>query len=365
MNISINCKLSLSKKLRAILGKEATLTLVSQDIVDGKGTAIISLDSEDISDQINISEIGETSIMLTPVEMADESPNNESLAHSSIFSTIPQKHQAEKLIEKIAVVNPPEKGQESRAIKKEVEVPKEFSQLKTKECSSWIRNMEDLVVALNKAKNKKSTIDVNSARNERERLVLQEAKEREEAIDESAWIINDKVGNLSINDLDVSLQLNSPYNLSNLSSRKLLNSKDLMALSREGYIKFISPEEKDRIIMESDDKEERNIGLNIFDDHEAAMDSIEELEEIPKTKNNRTINERHAIDITEDNMNDATDEEDMIINLTKSLPPVKKGGISKEGIKTVHGNNRTVTNQQNQQNQSSTPKTHKTIRKLD
>lgn len=362
MNISINCKLSLSKKLRAILGKEATLTLVSQDIVDGKGTAIISLDSEDISDQINISEIGETSIMLTPVEMADESPNNESITHSSIFSTIPQKHQTEKLIEKIAVVNPPEKGQESKAIKKEAEIPKEFSHLKSNECRSWIRNMEDLAVALNKAKNKKSTIDVNSARNERERIVLQEAKEKEEAIDESAWIVNDKVGNLSINDLDISLQLNSPYNLSNISARKLSNSKDLRALSREGYIRFISPEEKDRIIMESGDEEERNIGLDVFDDHEAAMDNIENPTDT-RIKKSKVINEKYAMDITEDNMNDATEEEDMIINLTKSLPPIKKTTISPEGKKTVHGNHKTITNQTSKPAEPS--KAHKTIRKLD
>jgi hypothetical protein len=358
MNISINCKVSLSKKLRAILGKEATLTLVSQDIVDGKGTAILSLDSENTTEQIDVTGIGETSIMLTPMEIAYESPNNESLMHSSIFSTIPLKHQSEKLIEKIAVVHAPERGQESTAIKKEVEVPKQFSQLKSNECKSWIKNMEELVGALNKAKNKKSTIDVTSARNEREKLILQERKEKEESIDESAWIINDKVGNLSINDLNISLQLNCPYDLSNISAHKLYNSKDLKVLDREGYIKFISPEEKDNIILNAEESEDRNIGLDVFDDHESAMDAIESVQQ-PKRRNT-VINERNAMDVTEDNMNDATEEEEMIINLTQSAPLTKKIANG-EVKKTTHGNSAQIERKPIQTDR--TPKVHKTARR--
>ena len=367
MNISINCKVSLSKKLRAILGKEATLTLVSQDIVDGKGTAIISIDSEGVSDSINVSEIGETSIMLTPVEMAYESPNSESQTHSSIFSSISQLGHSEKLVEKIAVVHAPERGQESRAVKKEADIPKEFSQLKTKECVSWIKSMEELVIATNSAKNKKSQIDVDSAQNDRERLILQEAKEKEEAIDNPAWIVNDKVGMLTINDIGISLSLNSPYDLSSISARKLASSKDLKSLVKEGYVRFVSPEEKDEIIINASEEEITSIGLDVFDNHESAMENIQEPRAKGNTGRKAIINERTSVDITEENMDEATEEESMIINLTQSLPPIKRNNIIGEGKKTVHGNiARPQINQRPSQpsQPSITPKVHKTVRNV-
>ena len=106
MNISINCKLSLSKKLRAILGKEASLTLVSQDIVDGKGTAIITLASDNIA-EFNVADMGETSVMLVPVEIAEESPNAQSPVHATAPGTgrTSRKRQEIKSFEKTVPPN--------------------------------------------------------------------------------------------------------------------------------------------------------------------------------------------------------------------------------------------------------------------
>lgn len=331
MSISINCKLSLSKKLRALLGKEASLTLVSQDIVEGKGTAILILNSEDVKADIKPEDMGETSIMLIPVEMAEEVPNAMSPVHASIFSTIPQKYQNEPVIEKLASVNAPEKGQEARAIKKETEVPKAFSEIKEKACAEWIKNMEDLVGAVTAAKNKQANVDLDSAQNDRERAILREIKEKAEAIDIPAWILNDKFGMLSINDLNISLPMNVPYDLGNISAKRIATSRDLKGMLREGYIRFISPQEKDNIILRATGEEEVTAGLDVFDNHEQAMDSI------GTSGGNPVINEESAMTITEADIDAKTEDESMILNLTQNLPTTKtKREIPEGNRRTIH-----------------------------
>jgi hypothetical protein len=337
MSISINCKLSLSKKLRALLGKEASLTLVSQDIVEGKGTAILILNSDDIKADIKPEEMGETSIMLIPVEISEESPNSNSPVHASIFSTIPQKYQEETLVQKMAAVHAPEKGQEARAIKSEAEVPEAFSELKNKDCSSWIKNMDELANAINVAKSKRSGVDPDYAQNAREKAILQELKEKSEAIDIPAWIINDKVGILSINDLNIALPLNSPYDLSNISAKRIAASKDLRVLLKEGYIRFISPAERDEFILKTVDGEtESTSGLSIFDNHEQAMDNIGGS---VVSSRNPIINDESAMDITEGDIVHKTEDESMILNLTQNMPTIKNRQPIPEGNrKTVHTN---------------------------
>jgi hypothetical protein len=350
MSISINCKLSLSKKLRALLGKDATLTLVSQDIVDGKGTAILILNSEDAKTITNPEELGETSIMLIPIEMAEESPNIQSPVHASIFSTVPSKHQEEPVVQKIAAVHAPEKGREGKAIKKEAPIPQQFPELKQPECKSWISNMEELISAVNVAKGKQANVDLNDAQNDRERAVLMEIKEKAESIDTPAWIINDKVGILSVNDLNISLPLNAPYDLSNISARRVANSKDLRGVIKAGYVRFISPEEKDQIILNIVGGDENTaIGsLAVFDNHEEAMENIG----TKTTSSPSSIPSRRApvisddsMELTEEDLNTPTEDEGMILNLTQNMATVKsrKEAPSPEvNRKTVHGNSPTT-----------------------
>jgi hypothetical protein len=368
MNISLNCKLSLSKKLRAILGKEASVTLVSQDIVDGKGTAIITLTSDEIND-IKPEEIGETSIMLIPIEISEESPNSASIVHGSIFSTIPSKHQKEQIVDRLAVTHAPDKGDEPRAVKQTVEVPEVFSSVNDPECKEWVSNMSELVEAMNTAKGKKSEIDLDSAQNDREKLILRELKEKEEAIDIPTWIVNDKCGMLSVNDLNISLPLNSPYDLSNISAKRIANSKDLKGLLKSGYIRFISPEEKDRIIENVTEEEPDGLGLGIYDNHEQAMENIgshtqSSTRSTPSSRNPViNDNDENAIEINDNNAGDQTEDESMILNLTKNLP-TSKSRITREDAQTgnrtsTHGNksNKPVT-------QPQTESKVRTIRKL-
>lgn len=334
MNISINCKLSLSKKLRALLtSKEASLTLVSQDIIDGKGTAILSLASESIAN-IDPETIGETSLMLIPVEIAEESPNAQSPVHATIFSTVISNKESSPVVKKIASVNAPEKGEESRAIKETAEVPSAFSELKEKECTTWIKNMEDLIEAAQVAKNKQSSVDLNAAQNDRERAVMLEIKEKEEAIDIPAWIINDKAGMLSINDLNISLPLNAPFDLSNISAKRIIASKDLRGLLKLGYVRFLSPKEKDEFIIGSNEETEKALGLPVFDNHEEAMDNMGTSVEgkLP------IIDEKNAMDVTESDIEKPTEDENMILNLTQNMPTVKTASVPSGSKRTVHGN---------------------------
>lgn len=339
MSISINCKLSLSKKLRALLGKEASLTLVSQDIVDGKGTAILVLDSDTFKADVKPEEMGETSIMLVPVEMSEEHPNSNSPSHASLFSSVPNKHSNETIIKKIAVVNAPEEGEEAKAIKKDVEVPKAFSTLKNEECRTWIKNMEELVDAVNVAKNKKSDIDLDSAQNNRERAILQEMKEKSEAIDTPAWIVNDKVGMLSVNDLNISLPFNAPFDLSNISAKRIIASKDLKGLLKAGYVRFISPREKDQFVLKTVDAEAIG-GLEVFDNHEQAEESITS----GVSSRNTVIDDRNAMTITEADVDTKTEEESMVLNLTQNMPTVKTiSEIPSSNRTSTHGNTTNTT----------------------
>jgi len=333
MNISINCKLSLSKKLKALVGKEATLTLVSQDIADGKGTAILTLTSDGTASQFEPN-MGETSIMLVPVELAEESLSSSSPVHASIFSTVPSKHKKESVVQKIAAVNAPEKGEEPTAIKEEADVPEAFSEVKDPECSVWVKNMEELANAVSAVKHKKSEIEPENAKSVREKAVLQELKEKAEAIEIPAWIVNDKVGSLSINDLNIGLPLNAPFNLSSISARRIALSKDLRGLLKAGYVRFISPKEKDRLLSK-ESAEETTQGLEVFDHHDEVLSSIENS----GTSSNPVIDDKTAMFIDEADIANKTEEENMILDLTQGMPATKtKHAAPVVNHRTVHNN---------------------------
>jgi hypothetical protein len=339
MNVSINCKISLSKKLRAILESDATITVVSQDIKDGKGTAILSLNSENIKD-FKIEDLGETAIMLAPVEFAIESPNESSPVHSSIFtSNSDNKPIKNSPINKLAATVAPERGNVSRAYNQVVEVPEAFKQYEDPKCVEYIKDMDQLIQAVNVAKNKKSEVDPETASNDRQRAILAEMKEKEEAIDVPAWIVNEKYGMMTINDLNISLKLNAPYDLSNLSAKKIASSKDLRGAIKSGAVRIISPDERDQLAISSLENPESIGGLEAFGSVDEAMGNMESRR--PSSRN-PVINDNEAIEISESDLDQPSEDESMIINLTQSAPRVKpKPTMTEEGRKTVHGNTNT------------------------
>jgi len=336
MDLTIGCRISLSKKLRKVLGKGGTLSLNTEELEDGKGYARLSL-SSDLREQytgIPKELIDETSIQITGFEILDEIPNNETIPQGAIFSTIPQKGREEPIIKKMAVVHPPERDEVPHAVvaKENIKTPEMFSQLDDPECREWISNMEDLVNMAKMSKSE-SSINIENAATDREKAVLMEAKEREEAIDIPAWIVNTEDAKLSINDMDISLDINAPYDLGSVSAKKIARSKDLRDSLKGGYIKFISPSEVAQYVEKSLNIA-KSAGLEVFS-------SAEEAAEGMKTGANRAeIDEDNVMEVTASDMG-STSEEDMILNLTQDMSTERDTTIRSEplpsgGRRSVH-----------------------------
>jgi len=337
MDLTMSCKVSLSKRLRALVGKEGTITLVTSGLVDGKGIGSLSLSSDGTDVASTFDPIGiETAIMITPIEATDEVPNSDTISHASIFSTVPEKGQEGSVVKKIAVVSPPEKGQEARAIKEKVLTPQAFSQLDEPECREFICDFEELIEAVGVARQKQSTINLENAKDDREYAVLKEQKDKEEAIDIPAWIVNDKTGALSINDLDINLLMNSPFDLSRIPARKIASSKDLKSLLKSGYVKFVSPKERETYISKAVEAE-KVPELDVFDNHMRAKANMSNIVDT-------TINEEDSLTVTEGDIDNPSDEESMITNLTQDMPVVKSSASSAatsssaSSSKTIHSN---------------------------
>lgn len=349
MDITLKCKVSLSKKLRVLMGKSGNLLLNISAITEGRGEGILSISGEETKEILELNDDlkNETSIMLTPVEVITNNiPNTGSLMHASIFTSTDNS----PLVRKLAAITPPEKGQESRAIKENIEVPETFKQLNNPKCKEYINSMSELIEAAAIAKNKKSTIDINTASSDRERAIMLEMKEREEAIDVPAWIINESVGSIRINDLDISLLLNSPLDLSTLSARRIINSKDLRGLISSNLVKFIDPNDVGKYMKEIDEAIDEQIGgLEVFDRHEDAEASISNVSRTVRgnaPKQDITKQAKDLIEIEEvndDNIEELTEEENTILNLTQNMPRVKTTRSNQAPTpvnnRTVHGNN--------------------------
>jgi len=334
---SITCSVSLSKKLRKLLKNgQSKLTLIVQGLEGGRGVGHLSL-SNDLWQDVPMEELmkmGETNIMFTPTEGLEEMPGNIHKAVSTLFTTVPTKgmENIEPVVQKIAAVNVPEKGSESRAVQPEVKTPTAFSDVDNPSCKKFIDNLEDLVKAVLEAKTKQSGIDPDSAENPRQRALLLEAKERAESIDFPAFIVNDKVGNLAINDLDLALPLNAPFDLSKISARRIAASKELKILLRDGYIKFISPSDAPLYAEAAAQGDSRIPQLEVFDNVDQAAANMGGTAA-------RIIDEENTMDLTNENLEAPTLEESMILDLTAGMPSSRASAPSpQEPRRSVHGN---------------------------
>jgi hypothetical protein len=269
----------------------------------------------------DFSNIGETSIQLTPSDYSDETPSGDTIPQGTIFSSIPNKGENSPVIDKLASVHPPEKNEVAHAVvaKENIKTPEAFITVEEDGCRTWIANMEELIDAVREAKGKQSDIDPDMAQNDRERALLVELKEKDEAIDRPAWIVNNGEGALIINDLDITLPMNSPYDLSNISARRIIMSRDLKGLIKEGHVKFISPAEKDEIIIENVDEESASMGLDVFDSPEQA-----EANMTNSVSRNPVIDDSNAMEVVEGDIENLTEEESMVLDLTQGMPTVKE-----------------------------------------
>lgn len=372
MSISIKCDVSLSKKLRAILKGVQRFSIIVSDIEDGRGSGLLSLSSDDgiAINEEDIMDIGETSIMVTPNGLSNE-PNGLSNeleeidmgSVGAIFSSDMSEISSRTAIDRLAATKIPEKNDVPYAIvtKKEIETPKEFKEVDIPSCRKYIRNMSDLIQSINKAKQKpRAQLDLSSAQNDRQKAVMIAEAQQAEGIDDPAWIVNDQVASLTINDLDLDLNLNAPQSLGGIPASKLALSSDLKSVINSGLAKFISPEEIVSYIDSEDSEVEKMPSLEVFSSPKAA-----ELNMLADT----TIDEHDGeiIDMNEETLDKPSEEESAIINLTGSMPKEK---LTNGSIKTVHGT-RPSSNKQRIGATPATPDTTsskpqvKSIRKLD
>lgn len=355
MEIVIDCKVKLSKKLRGILNESADkLSLVVSDLKDGigKGKLFLSFDGSLESLEMTAEDLGETSIIIDPIDISEEYPREGGGVVGNIFSADMEHKKAtvRDAVDKLAATEVPVKGQEAEAIvvKEEVETPEPFKELEVPECQEWVSNMTELINAVNKAKSKKQDdIDLSQAVNDREKDIMQAMKDKSEAIDTPAWIVNDKAAKITINDLGVDLDLNTPYNLTNISARKVAVSSDLRGLINSGFVRFISPKEAGELI-----------GL---ENEEGFTGELEVFDNAAQAEANMTRTGSDIIDTTEDDAEDDAEEitsaeldgpmeeEGMILNLTQGMSKNEIEMAEREvsvARKTSHGNKPSITGPQ-------------------
>jgi hypothetical protein len=267
MNININCTVSLSKKLRALIGdNETTLTLVTGQLNDGKGQANIMLTLDNVN-EAELAELinKETSIQLTPIELVENIPQGQSV--TNLFASSASFDSPNAFTRKIGTVSAPKNREDRRyAIKtqKEIteEVPEMFEETKNPKFQEYIADFDQLMNAVKLAQSKDYGIDIDSIQDSRKKAIAMEEKERAESIDNPAYIVNDKYASLTLNDLDIQLVLNSPYNLANISAKRLAASKELKAMINAGSIKFINPADVASYMFKA--ASDTSMGLEVF-----------------------------------------------------------------------------------------------------
>jgi len=335
MKVSLDCNISLSKKLRAMIGDNGSITLMANGLQEGKGFCklILEADTQGIA-SVQAGEMpqelkGETSIMITPITLTKENPPNyASQEVGTIFSTtdeVPMNTGQRTAVDKLAAVTPPETAAVPHALvpKEEIHTPEPFKELNNNKCKEFVSNLSELLQEVEIAKSKVADIDLSSITDPRLRAVEMERKEHMEAIDKSAYIVNEKAGVLTLNDLDITLAMNSPYDLSNISARRIAGSSELKGLLKAGYIKFITPDQIDEYVKKAEAGHNTH-GLEVFDNHDLAeanmaTSPISDDPNAPSVLHTQPLIDSNSMEVTAADMDRPTEEEKMIMDLTGAI----------------------------------------------
>lgn len=375
MDVTLDCKVILSNKLRKLLNNNSVkIILTSTNTEDGKANATLTFNS---SDDLNITndgleKLGETSLIIVPNKIS-QGISTDNFRVTNLFSSqnfgndLSQGKSERNAVDKMAVTEAPLQDEVPNSVVKEeeIETPEEFKELDVPECKNWISNMTELIEAASKSKSQTRSesgqqIDLTMARNEREKAVLKEQMEKQNGIDEPAWIVNDKTGMITINDLKIDLPINSPFNLANISSNKLMQSQDLKTLASQGFIKFIQPEEVGNYISNFQTEAE-TIGeyevfdgpdqakANMFDDNDNNDNTEEEITDVEE----KFEEEKMILDLTQSMSNKANTS-----NNSKNISNDSQGALHR---RTSHGNRPTQASTTNSNN--SKPIEHKTVKR--
>lgn len=246
MDIKVECRVSLSKKLRSIIGdSEGGVVLVVDKLNNGNGTGNLMIHGEFLNLNAAQQILGqETNIQFTPYSIVEETTYKTEPV-SNLFSSGDISQRGKRTpVDKLAATTPPSRKEVAHAIKKREEIitPDDFIETEDPDYNRFVSSLEELMMAVKAAQGKESDIDIEAITDPRKRALAIEMKEQAEAIDIPAYIVNDSCSSVTLNDIDLSLNLNMPVNLSNISAKRLAQSGDLKSMVRSGMIKFISPE---------------------------------------------------------------------------------------------------------------------------
>ncbi len=342
MDISLKCNVSLSKKLRSIMGdNNGRLVLIAENIKNGVGECSLMISGENLDLNAAQQSIDkETSIQFTPISVKNEIPSGSVV--SNIFSTnnAPQTGYRTS-VDRLAATVPPEKNQVPHAIKiqEEIQTPHEFKQVEDPEFRKFVSNITELMAEVAVAKNKISDINPDSIEDPRKRAIAIEMKEQAESIDVAAYVVNDTCGSIRLNDIDLSLGLNMPVDLSRISAKRLAASNDLKEMVGSKLVKFIRPDEVQLYRSKAAEGIEKP-GLETYstiDDAENAIGSSGGSQNIPRA-------ERYDIPVDDDS---PSEQEELagLINLTSmsgSAKTTKHSNSSRSVIQSNSGDARGI-----------------------
>jgi len=335
MKISLDCNISLSKKLRSIIGENGSVTLMANGLNEGKGFCKLILQSDNMK---NIEQgkmpkelQGETSIMITPISLTEANPpNNSSEFIGTIFSTTEKNTGERTVVDRIAATTAPDQDHVPHAIiaQEEIQTPEPFKEtVNNQGYKDFVANLQELMVEVEKAKSKTADIDLSAITDPRLRAVEMERKESMESIDKNAYIVNEKAGVLTINDLDITLALNAPYDLSNISAKRIAASSELKGLLKSGFIKFIDPSQIDSYVAKAEQAYQTH-GLEVFDKHdeaEANMGNYDSPATGATSIHSSNVQPENGMEVTGSDVDNPTEEEKMMLDLTRNMTKSNTG----------------------------------------
>lgn len=261
-------------------------------------------------------------------EVAPESNEDALLgqgAVGSLFSSTNTQKGTRTAVDRIAVTTPPQtRAERANAIKhsEEIEVPEEFEAVKNPKVKKFIKDANDFYGAILVSKNKRSAVDVESITNPRQRAVAEEQRAMDESIGLPSYIVNEKYASLQINDLNISLPLNSPIDLSRYSAKRLHESRDLKTIISGKMVRFISPEEAAEAI-------ERSVSANSKDEPKVYNSSREAERAMEEDDDDESGSNQIDLDVNKDEPS----EQEELAGLIDLTPKAPQSGTRK----TTHG----------------------------
>ncbi len=268
------------------------------------------------------------------------------------------------IVDKIAATSPPNIDDIPYSFKDEDEIEDEVKDsnenleaLKNPEFKRFVTDLNSFYDALHRNKNKQSSIDLSKYEgNPRQYAVMEEQKRLEESIDVPAYIVNEKYASLMVNDLDLTLGLNSPIDLAKFPVKKLLSSNELKNIIKQNYVRFVSPAEANKILMKKMEQEENEFTQNEIIDRDADEedDSAPKGKQISKVRSVTSLRDRDASEILdligdsgkgeradiidlEGDLDGPTEEEGLVNLVGKPMPTMPKGANRSTTRVTSHG----------------------------